>query len=119
MIQGGAKLYKEDIDRGIRYYKDTRFWECHLADGKPYLLEPYCILRTVKDACEEDWKTAVARSIPNIPAGTEVEFLEVLQNFYGNFLQVRYLGRTYSIKFNTVEYVRRNPEKLERKEQLW
>lgn len=118
MYSGGAKLYRDDIDRGIRYYKDTRFWECRLADGKPYLLEPYCILRTVKDACEEDWKTAAAKNIPDIPAGTEVEFLEVLQNFYGYFLQVKYLGRIYSIKLNTVEYVRRNPEKLEHKEQL-
>lgn len=47
---------------------------------------------------DEDWKTASALGIKPIPKGTVVEVIGTFQNYYGNYIKVKYNGYTYYTK---------------------
>lgn len=90
-----------------------------LSDNKDFCFYPgpfkdsRSLIRTiirfrVKTICEcqnEDWKTAIAHHQPRIPEGTELEVKDILQNFYGKFIEVDYQGDRYSLDPKNVEYI--------------
>lgn len=69
-------------------YDENRYFQVSLCDGKDYMFDTNhrCIVRAVENAPEEDFKTAIAKHIPDIPKGTEVEILGCFGNCYGRFL---------------------------------
>ena len=54
--------------------------------------------KTNRNIEDEDWKTALALGIKPIPKGTVVEVIGTFNNFYGNFVKVKYQGYTYYTK---------------------
>mgnify|MGYP003309451150 CR=1 FL=1 len=82
-------------------------WRVSLYNDQDYLFDNrrIFVLRTVQDTPEEDWKTAVAHSIPPIPKGEYVIFVNVFQNYYGEFMTVEYHGSRYSVNPKNLEYV--------------
>ena len=56
-----------------------------------------------EDCMCEDIKTSLANTRPVIPAGTVLQIQDVLCNFYGTFVLVRFEGFTYCL----------NPRKLD------
>ena len=62
-------------------------------------------VRTLVDVEDEDWKTAIAHHKETIPANTELEVLNVLNNFYGRWLEVIYNNSHYYIDPSNVEYL--------------
>ena len=90
-----------------------------LSDGNKYCFDPitwrdYSNLRssvlrfkvrTVESVQDEDWKTAIAQHKERIPANAELEVLDVITNYYGRWLEVRYNNSLYSIDPSKVEYV--------------
>lgn len=53
---------------------------------------------TLKELCDEDWKTQLARKYPNIPKGAEVDVIDNVSNFYGYFVWVNYNDQSYYVK---------------------
>ena len=62
-------------------------------------------VRTVTSVQDEDWKTAIAQHKERIPANTELEVLNVINNYYGRWLEVMYNKSLYIIDPSQVEYV--------------
>lgn len=60
-------------------------------------------LRTKRPVADEDWKTAIAKNKPIIPKGETVEFVEEVQNLYGDFVMVKYNGLLYFLKKEYLE----------------
>ena len=89
-----------------------------LADGNRHCFYPATIfdpdshktliftfkVRTVVDVYDEDWKTAIAQHKERIPANTELEVLNVINNYYGRWLEVMYNKSIYIIDPSQVEY---------------
>ena len=63
-------------------------------------------VKTIDITFNEDWRTAIALNQKSIPAGTELEVLGVLSNFYGTYLKVIYKGSLYYIDPRKVEYLK-------------
>lgn len=86
-----AKTYKtvELSDGKIYGFDDERTWK----------------LRTICRTCEEDFKTAISQHIPDIPENSEVIYVDVFRNYYGEFIRVRYNGRIYDVKPRCLEYI--------------
>ena len=82
-------------------------WRVSLFNEQDYLFDDrrIFVLRTVRNTPEEDWKTAVAHSIPPIPKGEDVIFVNVFWNCYGEFMTVKYHGSRYSVNPKNLEYV--------------
>ena len=78
-----------------------------LSNGKNYLFDTHrnFYVRTIKDAPDEDYKTACVRGGSYIPKGAEVRVVGRLDNFYGWWLQVLYEGHRYSVNPRNFEYV--------------
>ena len=47
---------------------------------------------------DEDFKTAAALGIKPIPKNAVVEVIGTFQNYYGNYIKVKYQGYTYYTK---------------------
>lgn len=90
-----------------------------LSDGNVYCFYPsriydnrYCKtiiynfkVRTIESVEDEDWKTAILQDKKIIPANTELKVLNVINNFYGRWLEVIYNNSLYYINPLKVEYV--------------
>lgn len=84
--------------------RDINLWNAYLSDGE-YWLRKGCIVETIKETYEQDFKTAIAKGIKPIPKGEKVTVYSVMQNFYGKYLRVFYNGRIYSIDPKDVIYI--------------
>lgn len=62
-------------------------------------------VRTAKETCEEDWKTAIVHEIPPIPANTDLTVKRVFLNLYDRILEVDYNGRSYSISAENCDFI--------------
>ncbi len=62
-------------------------------------------VRTIESVEDEDWKTAILQHKKIIPANTELKVLDVINNFYGKWLEVIYNNSLYYINPLKVEYV--------------
>lgn len=78
-----------------------------LSDGKSYGFddERTWKLRTICETYDEDFKTAISQHIPAIPKNSEVIYVDVIRNYYGEFIRVRYNGRIYDVKPCCLEYI--------------
>ena len=75
-------------------------WQQHfmrLNDGKEHFIDKGCIVRTIRELCDENWKSQLVHKYPNIPKDTEVRVYDINCNFYGRFIEVIYNGRIYNI----------------------
>lgn len=89
-------------------YINKNLFEMALHDHKVCLfdLRRRCIVRTVTTVINEDYKTALSKKMPAIPAGTELQVIDHIYNCYGHFLIVSYSNFYYYINPLDVEYVR-------------
>lgn len=78
-----------------------------LFNGENYLFDTHrnFYVRAIKDAPDEDYKTACVHGVFHIPKGTEVRVVGRLDNFYGRWLQVLHKGHQYSVDPRNFEYV--------------
>ena len=78
-----------------------------LFNGESYLFDTHrnFYVRAIKDAPDEDYKTACVHGVFYIPKGTEVRVVGRLDNFYGQWLQVLHKGYQYSVDPRNFEYV--------------
>ena len=102
-----------------RYNSSPSEYMVRLADGETYCFYPSTNydprslktvelgfkVRTVTSVQDEDWKTAIAQHKERIPANTELEVLNVINNCYGRWLEVIYNKSLYTIDPSQVEYV--------------
>jgi len=70
-----------------------------------YEAEKKFMVRTSKDAPEEDWKTALAQDIKPVPKGTDLVVDHILHNFYGTYLCTEYNGKMYNIDPRNCDFV--------------
>ena len=89
-----------------------------LSDGNVYCFYPSRIydnrfcktiiynfkVRTIESVKDEDWKTAITQNKKIIPSNTELKVLNVINNFYGRWLEVIYDNSLYYINPLKVEY---------------
>lgn len=85
----------------------THYIAYELSDGREYIFNPYRVttLESIEDVYDEDWQTAVARGNSYIPKGTKVVLEDVITNFYGKYLCVRYNGYLFYAKPSAFKYV--------------
>lgn len=102
-----------------RYNSSPSEYMVRLSDGETYCFYPSTNydprslktvelgfkVRTVTSVQDEDWKTAIAQHKERIPANTELEVLNVINNCYGRWLEVIYNKSIYTIDPSQVEYV--------------
>ena len=58
-------------------------------------MKKYIALKELSDC---DYMTQSALGYGNIPKGAEVEFIKYFQNFYGNYMRVKYKNIVYDVK---------------------
>lgn len=61
-------------------------------------------VKTIKEVQDEDWKTALVNKQESIPTGEHL-VAEIISNFYGTFLMVRYKAWLYYIKPTDCDYI--------------
>ena len=84
--------------------------------GCPYLVPEYMLLKLpmkgiAKEELEdENWKSQEALGYKNIPKGSDVEIIDpFFSNLYGNFVEIRYCGRSYYVRHNMVQITENVP----------
>ena len=101
-----------------RYNSSPSDYMVRLSDGETYCFYPSTNydprtlktvelgfkVRTITSVQDEDWKTAIAQHKERIPANTELEVLNVINNYYGRWLEVMYNKSIYIIDPSQVEY---------------
>ena len=101
-----------------RYNSSPSEYMVRLADGETYCFYPSTNydprslktvelgfkVRTITSVQDEDWKTAIAQHKERIPENTELEVLNVINNYYGRWLEVMYNKSIYIIDPSQVEY---------------
>lgn len=70
-----------------------------------YRIDKPFIVRTIKPALEQDYKTAIILGTEPIPEGTELKVFSILDNYYGRFFEVKYSNINYYIDPNDCEYI--------------
>ena len=70
-----------------------------------YRIDKPFVVRTIKPALEQDYKTAIILGIEPIPEGTELKVFSILDNYYGRFFICEYNGRKYNINPNDCEFI--------------
>lgn len=70
-----------------------------------YRIDKPFIVRTIKPALEQDYKTAIILGTEPIPEGTELKVFSILDNFYGQFFEVKYNNINYNIDPKDCEYI--------------
>lgn len=78
-----------------------------LSNGKLYAFddERTWKLRTICETYEEDLKTAISLHIPPIPKNSDVIYVDVIRNYYGEFIRVFYDNRVYDVDPHCLEYI--------------
>lgn len=62
-----------------------------------------CIAK--KELFDHDFKTSAIHRKPKIPAGSEVQYIETICNFYGKYSKVKWNGFLYYVKPDDIEFV--------------
>ena len=70
-----------------------------------YRIDKPFIVRTIKPALEQDYKTAIILGTEPILEGTELKVFSILDNYYGQFFEVKYNNINYHIDPNDCEFV--------------
>lgn len=65
-----------------------------LSDRNEYIFSSKMstILEAIDDVYDENWKTAIRHGNPCIPKGTKVLLEDIITNYYGKYLCIRYDG---------------------------
>ena len=79
--------------------------ELHFNNGlHAFFKEKSIRVKTIREAQNEDWKTALAHGKEPIPADEHLD-AEVYHNFYGAFLKVRYKAWWYYLNPKDCDFI--------------
>ena len=74
-------------------------------NGNIYTISGPFLVRTKTVAFEQDYKTAIILGTEPIPESTELKVFSILNNYYGQFFEVKYNNINYHIDPNDCEYI--------------